>query len=88
MTELKEKLDEADQAWRNGPEAEEFYDLIDLMGAWETMASFEPEKMNSIEKVMMVWVFYLRIWNERWMSFRVVGRANCPGQLLLYDHLF
>jgi ATP-binding cassette subfamily F protein 3 len=36
------------------PEAEEFYDLIDLMGAWEEqLASFEPEKMNSrIEKVM------------------------------------
>ena len=34
------------------PEAEEFYDLIDLMGAWEEqLASFEPEKMNSrIEK--------------------------------------
>ncbi|NCW79871.1 MAG: ATP-binding cassette domain-containing protein, partial [Pelagibacteraceae bacterium] len=36
-------------------EAEEFYDLIDLMGAWEEqLASFEPEKMNArIEKIMM-----------------------------------
>ena len=36
------------------PEDEEFYDLIDLMGGWETqLASFEPEKMNSrVEKVL------------------------------------
>ena len=56
MTELKEKLDEAEiRLGEMDPEAEEFYDLIDLMGAWEEqMASFEPEKMNSrIEKVMM-----------------------------------
>ena len=56
MTELKEKLDEAEiRLGKMDPEAEEFYDLIDLMGAWEEqMASFEPEKMNSrIEKVMM-----------------------------------
>ena len=33
------------------PEAEEFYDLIDLMGAWEEqLSSFEPEKMNSALK--------------------------------------
>ena len=33
------------------PEAEEFYDLIDLMGAWEEqLASFEPEKMVSNRK--------------------------------------
>ena len=37
------------------PDTEEFYDLIDLMGAWEEqLASFEPEKMNArIEKIMM-----------------------------------
>ena len=55
MTELKEKLDDAEVKLGDmDPEAEEFYDLIDLMGAWEEqLASFEPEKMNSrIEKVM------------------------------------
>jgi ATP-binding cassette subfamily F protein 3 len=55
MTELQEKLDDAEQKLGEmDPEAEEFYDLIDLMGAWEEqLASFEPEKMNSrIEKVM------------------------------------
>jgi ATP-binding cassette, subfamily F, member 3 len=55
MTELQEKLDEAEQKLGEmDPEAEEFYDLIDLMGAWEEqLSSFEPEKMNSkIEKVM------------------------------------
>ena len=52
MTELKEKLDEAEiKLGEMDPEAEEFYDLIDLMGAWEEqMASFEPEKMNSVLK--------------------------------------
>jgi ATP-binding cassette subfamily F protein 3 len=37
------------------PDAEEFYDLIDLMGAWEEqLAAYEPEKMKSrIEKVLM-----------------------------------
>ena len=55
MTELKQKLDDAEvKLGEMDPEAEEFYDLIDLMGAWEEqLASFEPEKMNSrIEKVM------------------------------------
>ena len=55
MTELKEKLDEAEtKLGEMDPEAEEFYDLIDLMGAWEEqLASYEPEKMNSrIERVM------------------------------------
>ena len=53
---LKEKLDEAEiKLGEMEPDTEEFYDLIDLMGAWEEqLASFEPEKMNSrIEKVMM-----------------------------------
>ena len=52
MTELKEKLDEAEiKLGEMDPEAEEFYDLIDLVGAWEEqMASFEPEKMNSVLK--------------------------------------
>ena len=53
---LKEKLDEAEiRLGEMEPDTEEFYDLIDLMGAWEEqLASFEPEKMNSrIEKVMM-----------------------------------
>ena len=37
------------------PDTEEFYDLIDQMGAWEEqLASYEPEKMNArIEKIMM-----------------------------------
>ncbi len=53
---LKEKLDDAEiKLGEMEPDTEEFYDLIDLMGAWEEqLASFEPEKMNSrIEKVMM-----------------------------------
>ena len=53
MTELKEKLDEAEaKLGEMDPEAEEFYDLIDLMGAWEEqLASFEPEKWSRL-KVM------------------------------------
>ena len=36
MTELKEKLDEAEiKLGEMDTEVEEFYDLIDLMGAWE-----------------------------------------------------
>jgi ATP-binding cassette subfamily F protein 3 len=55
-SELQSKLDEAEAKLAElDPEDEEFYDLIDLMGGWETqLASFEPEKMNSrIEKVLM-----------------------------------
>ena len=55
LDEAEEKLGEMD------PDTEEFYDLIDLMGAWEEqLASFEPEKMNArIEKVMMGMEFSL-----------------------------
>jgi ATP-binding cassette subfamily F protein 3 len=56
VAELKAKLDEAEAKLAElDPEDEEFYDLIDLMGGWETqLSSFEPEKMNSrIEKVLM-----------------------------------
>ena len=52
---LQEKLEDAEKRLGEmDPEAEEFYDLIDLMGAWEEqLSSFEPEKMNSrIERVM------------------------------------
>lgn len=55
MTELQEKLNDAEnRLGEMDPDAEEFYDLIDLMGSWEEqLANFEPEKMNSrIEKVM------------------------------------
>ena len=55
MKDLQEKLDDAEERLGEmDPEAEEFYDLIDMMGAWEEqLASFEPEKMNSrIERVM------------------------------------
>ena len=55
-SDLQAKLDEAEAKLAElDPEDEEFYDLIDLMGGWETqLASFEPEKMNSrIEKVLM-----------------------------------
>ena len=50
---LQEKLDEAEvELGEMEPDTEEFYDLIDLMGAWEEqLSSFEPEKMNArIEK--------------------------------------
>ena len=53
---LQEKLDEAEtKLGEMEPDTEEFYDLIDIMGAWEEqLASFEPEKMNAkIEKIMM-----------------------------------
>ena len=53
---MREKLDEAEvKLGEMEPDTEEFYDLIDLMGAWEEqLASFEPEKMNArIEKIMM-----------------------------------
>ena len=81
MTELKQKLDDAEvKLGEMDPEAEEFYDLIDLMGAWEEqLASFEPEKMNSrIEKVMTGMGFSLEILIEKWMNFRVVGRCRMP----------
>jgi ATP-binding cassette subfamily F protein 3 len=46
VAELKAKLDEAEAKLAElDPEDEEFYDLIDLMGGWETqLSSFEPEK--------------------------------------------
>ena len=53
---LRERLDEAEvRLGEMEPDAEEFYDLIDLMGAWEEqLAAYEPEKMKSrIEKVLM-----------------------------------
>jgi ATP-binding cassette subfamily F protein 3 len=52
---LRERLDEADvRLGEMEPDAEEFYDLIDLMGAWEEqLAAYEPEKMKfRIEKVL------------------------------------
>ncbi len=52
---LRERLDEAEvRLGEMEPDAEEFYDLIDLMGAWEEqLAAYEPEKMKSrIEKVL------------------------------------
>ena len=53
---LKKTLEDAEtRLGEMDPDTEEFYDLIDQMGAWEEkLASFEPEKMNSrIEKIMM-----------------------------------
>lgn len=53
---LRERLDEAEVRLGDmEPDAEEFYDLIDLMGAWEEqLAAYEPAKMKSrIEKVLM-----------------------------------
>jgi ATP-binding cassette, subfamily F, member 3 len=52
---LRKRLDEAEvQLGEMEPDAEEFYDLIDLMGAWEEqLAAYEPEKMKSrVEKVL------------------------------------
>lgn len=60
---LKEKLDQAEtELGEMEPDTEEFYDLIDQMGAWEEqLASFEPEKMNArIEKIMMGMGFSIR----------------------------
>ena len=53
---LREKLDEAEEKLGDmEPDTEEFYDLIDLMGAWEEqLSAHEPAKMRSrIEKVMV-----------------------------------
>ena len=84
MTELKEKLDDAEvKLGEMDPEAEEFYDLIDLMGAWEEqLASFEPEKMNSrIEKVMTGMGFSLEDLD------RVVDEFSGGWQTVSYTHL-
>ncbi len=93
MTELKEKLDEAEiKLGEMDPEAEEFYDLIDLMGAWEEqMASFEPEKMNSrIEKVMMGMGFSLEDLERKvdefsggWQMRIALGKLLLQGPSLL-----
>ena len=53
---LKKHLDEAEDKLADmDTDSEEFYDLIDLMGAWEQqLASYEPEKMKSrIGKIML-----------------------------------
>ena len=93
MTELKEKLDDAEiKLGEMDPEAEEFYDLIDLMGAWEEqMASFEPEKMNSrIEKVMMGMGFSLEDLERKvdefsggWQMRIALGKLLLQGPSLL-----
>ena len=93
MTELKEKLDEAEiKLGEMDPEAEEFYDLIDLMGAWEEqMASFEPEKMNSrIEKVMMGMGFSIKDLERKvdefsggWQMRIALGKLLLQGPSLL-----
>lgn len=46
---IKAKLDEAEtELGEMEPDTDEFYDLIDMMGAWEEqLAAFEPEKMNA-----------------------------------------
>ena len=54
--ELQKHLEEAeDRLAEMDTDSEEFYDLIDLMGAWEQqLESFEPEKMKPrVEKIMM-----------------------------------
>ncbi len=93
MTELQVKLDEAEKKLGEiDPEAEEFYDLIDLMGAWEEqLASFEPEKMNSrIEKVMTGMGFPLQHMNRRvdefsggWQMRIALGKLLLQGPSLL-----
>lgn len=46
---IKVKLDEAEtELGEMEPDTDEFYDLIDMMGAWEEqLSAFEPEKMNA-----------------------------------------
>lgn len=46
---IKAKLDEAEtELGEMEPDTDEFYDLIDMMGAWEEqLSAFEPEKMNA-----------------------------------------
>ncbi|MBT7924256.1 MAG: ABC-F family ATP-binding cassette domain-containing protein [Opitutae bacterium] len=64
---LRERLDEAEvRLGEMEPDVEEFYDLIDLMGAWEEqLAAYEPEKMKSrIEKVLMGMGFALTDMNR------------------------
>jgi len=64
---LRERLDDAEvRLGEMEPDVEEFYDLIDLMGAWEEqLAAYEPEKMKSrIEKVLMGMGFALTDMNR------------------------
>ena len=74
------------------PDTEEFYDLIDLMGAWEEqLASFEPEKMNArIEKVMMGMGFSLNEMDRQvdefsggWQMRIALGKLLLEGPSLL-----
>ena len=86
LDEAEEKLGEMD------PDTEEFYDLIDLMGAWEEqLASFEPEKMNArIEKVMMGMGFSLNEMDRQvdefsggWQMRIALGKLLLEGPSLL-----
>jgi len=87
---LQEKLDDAEKRLAEmDPEAEEFYDLIDLMGAWEEqLASFEPEKMNSrIERVMTGMGFSLEDLDRKveefsggWQMRIALGKLLLQGQ--------
>ena len=90
---LQEKLDDAEKRLAEmDPEAEEFYDLIDLMGAWEEqLASFEPEKMNSrIERVMTGMGFSLEDLDRKveefsggWQMRIALGKLLLQGPSLL-----
>ena len=86
LDEAEEKLGEMD------PDTEEFYDLIDLMGAREEqLASFEPEKMNArIEKVMMGMGFSLNEMDRQvdefsggWQMRIALGKLLLEGPSLL-----
>ena len=85
---LKEKLDQAEtELGEMEPDTEEFYDLIDQMGAWEEqLASFEPEKMNArIEKDHDGYGFFpSRTWIGNWKNSRGGGKWRIAlGKLLL-----
>ena len=79
--ELKEKLDKAEiELGEMEPDTEEFYDLIDQMGAWEEqLASFEPAKMNArIEKIMMGMGFSIDDMDRQVDEFSGGGRCELP----------
>ena len=56
----QEKLDDAEKTREMEPDTEEFYDLIDQMGAEEQLASYELEKMNAELKDRWAWICHRR----------------------------
>ena len=74
------------------PDTDEFYDLIDMMGAWEEqLAAFEPEKMNArMDRVFSGMGFSkedmdrsLDEFSGGWQMRIALGKLLCRGLLFL-----